>query len=62
MIMNNSLRSALEAEGANLSSIKEKIEAEHGSTILAYEGFTQEAAGVTSVDEVERVTLNLEAK
>ena len=62
MIMNNSLRSALEAEGATLSSIKEKIEAEHGSTILAYEGFKLVAAGVTSVDEVERVTLNLEAK
>ncbi len=60
MIMNNSLRIALEAEGATLSSIKDEIEREHGSSIMAYEGFKLVAAGVTSVDEVERVTLNLE--
>ena len=62
MVMNNELRSTLEAEGATLSSIKVQIEKEHGSTILAYEGFKLAAEGVTSIDEVERVTLNLEKK
>ena len=60
MVMNNALRSALEAENATLSSIKEEIEREHGSSIMAYEGFKLVEAGVTSVEEVERVTLNLE--
>jgi len=60
MVMNNSLRSTLEAENATLSSIKAEIEREHGSSIMAYEGFKLVEAGITSVEEVERVTLNLE--
>ncbi len=60
LVMNNSLRAALESEGATLSSIKLKIEAEHGSSILVVEGLKQAAAGMTSMEEVERVTLNLE--
>ena len=40
--------------------IKEEIEREHGSSIMAYEGFKLVEAGITSVEEVERVTLNLE--
>ncbi len=60
LVMDNRLRAALEADGATLSSIKIQIEQEHGSTILAYEGFKLVAAGITSIDEVERVTLNLE--
>ncbi|MBS1368410.1 MAG: type II/IV secretion system protein [Lentisphaeria bacterium] len=62
MVMNNSLRTVLEAENATLSSIKEKIEEEHGSSILRYEGCKLVAAGITSMDEIERVTLNLEKK
>ena len=62
MVMDNELRSTLEAEGATLSSIKVQIEKEHGSTVLAYEGYKLAAAGVTSIEEVERVTLNLERK
>ena len=60
MVMNNSLRSALETENATLGSIKEEIEREHGSSIMAYEGFKLVEAGITTIEEVERVTLNLE--
>jgi len=60
LVMNNELRSALEAENATLSSIKVQLEKAHGSSILAYEGFKLVADGITSLDEVERVTLNLE--
>jgi type IV pilus assembly protein PilB len=62
MVMDNELRSTLEAEGATLSSIKVQIEKEHGSTVLAYEGCKLASEGITSIDEVERVTLNLEKK
>jgi len=62
MVMDNELRSTLEAEGATLSSIKVQIEKEHGSTVLAYEGYKLASEGITSIDEVERVTLNLEKK
>ena len=40
--------------------IKEEIEREHGSSIMAYEGFKLVEAGITTIEEVERVTLNLE--
>lgn len=60
LVMNSKLRMALEAEGASLSSIKDQIEAEHGSSMMAYEGFKLVEAGVTSIAEIERVTLNLE--
>ena len=59
MIMNSQLRQLLEAEGATLSSIQEYINSEHGSSIMAYKGFRLAAEGMTSIDEVNRVTMNM---
>ena len=40
--------------------VKIEIEARHGSSIMAYEGYKLAAQGVTSVEEVERVTFDME--
>ncbi|MDD3885317.1 MAG: GspE/PulE family protein [Victivallaceae bacterium] len=60
LVMNNSFRSLLESDSATLSSIKEGIDVEHGASALAYEGYKLVAAGVTSLAEVQRVTMDLE--
>ncbi len=60
MVMNNRLREVFEDEHATISSIKIEIEKEHGSSIMAYEGYKLAAAGITSVEEVERVTFDME--
>ena len=60
MIMTNRLREVFEDEHATISTIKIEIENEHGSSIIAYEGYKLAAAGVTSVEEVERVTFDME--
>jgi len=60
MVMNNRLREVFEDEHATISSIKIEIENEHGSSIMAYEGYKLAAAGITSVEEVERVTFDME--
>ena len=60
MVMTNRLREVFEDEHATISTIKIEIESEHGSSIIAYEGYKLAAAGVTSVEEVERVTFDME--
>ena len=60
MIMTNRLREVFEDEHATISSIKIEMENEHGSSIIAYEGYKLAAYGITSVEEVERVTFDME--
>ena len=60
MVMDNRLREVFEDEHATISTVKIEIEARHGSSIMAYEGYKLAAQGVTSVEEVERVTFDME--
>ena len=60
MVINSQLRQLLEAEGATMSSIQEYINAEHGSSMMAYKGFRLVAAGITSISEVNRVAMDME--
>ncbi len=59
MVINSQLRQLLEAEGATLSSIQEYINSEYGSSMMAYKGFRLVAAGITSIDEVNRVAMDM---
>ena len=60
MVMNNRLREIFENEQTTMAAVKLEIEKEHGSSIMAYEGYKLAAAGITSVAEVERVTFDME--
>ena len=60
MVMDNSLREIFEDETTTISTVKMELEKEHGSSIMAYEGYKLAAAGVTSVEEVERITFDME--
>ena len=60
MVMNNRLREVFEDEHATVSTIKIEIEKEHDSSIIAFEGYRLAAAGITSAEEVERVTFDME--
>lgn len=60
MVVNSKLRELLESENATLASIQAFIESEHGSSVIAYKGYQMAAAGLTSLDEVGRVSMNLE--
>ena len=60
MVMDNRLREVFEDEHATISTVKIEIEARHGSSIMAYEGYKLAAQGVTSIEEVERVTFDME--
>ena len=59
MVMDDRLRSIFEDEHTTPASIKAEIEARHGASVMAYEGYKLAAAGVTSVEEVERVTFDM---
>lgn len=60
MVMNNHLREVFEEEHATIGKIKIEIENTYGGSIMAYEGYKLAAAGITSVEEVERVTFDME--
>ncbi len=60
MVMNNRLREIFENEQSTMATVKIELEKEHGSSIMAYEGYKLAAAGITSVDEVARVTFDME--
>lgn len=60
MVMNNTLREIFENEKTTMATVKMELEKEHGSSIMAYEGYKLAAAGVTSVEEVARVTFDME--
>ena len=59
MVMDDRLRMIFEDEHTTPASIKAEIEARHGASVMAYEGYKLAAAGVTSVEEVERVTFDM---
>ena len=59
MRVNNQLRMLFEAENPSLAAIKDEMEKEHGSSLMRFEGFKLVAQGLTSLEEVERVTMNL---
>ncbi len=59
LVMTEALKHALEEPNANMTAIKAKF-AQSGGAMLAYEGFKLAAAGETSIEEVERVTLKLD--
>ena len=58
--MNNHLREVFENENSTMATVKIELEKEHGSSIMAYEGYKLAAAGITSVDEVARITFDME--
>lgn len=60
LVMTEALKHALEEPDANMTAIKAKFSETGGTTMLAYEGFKLVAAGETSLEEVERVTLRLD--
>ena len=60
MVMNNRLREIFENEQSTMATVKSELENEHGSSIMAYEGYKLAAAGITSADEVARVTFDME--
>ena len=60
MVMNNRLREIFENESTTMATVKIELEKEHGSSVMAYEGYKLAAAGITSVAEVERVTFDME--
>lgn len=59
MTVTNQLRMLFEDENPSLAAIKDEMEKEHGSSLMRFEGFKLVAQGLTSLDEVERVTMNL---
>ena len=56
LVVDNHLRSALEASNASLAKIKQEISSGH----LRLHGATLAAQGITSLDEVDRITLELD--
>lgn len=59
MVVNQQLRELLEDEETTLATVQAYIEREHGSSVMAYKGYQLVADGITSVDEVNRIALNL---
>lgn len=60
MVMTNSLREIFEKEQTTMATVKIELEKEHGSSTMAYEGYKLAAAGLTSIEEIERVTFDME--
>ncbi len=60
MPLNSKLRLALEAEDASMATISASMGDSLGQGPMFFEGMKLVAAGVTSIDEVEQVTLNME--
>lgn len=54
------LRNLLDADGVPVSMIRQELEREHGSSMLAYRGFQLVSTGRTSEDEVRRAILTQE--
>lgn len=59
MVVNHQLRELLEDEATTLATVQAYIEREHGSSVMAYKGYRLAAEGITSLDEVNRIALNL---
>lgn len=59
LVMTEALKHALEEPNANMTAIKAKF-SQSGGAMLSYEGLKLAAAGETSIEEVERVTLKLD--
>ena len=59
MVVNHQLRALLEDESTTLATVQAYIEREHGSSMMAYKGYQLAAQGACSIDEVNRIALNL---
>ena len=60
MVVNHQLRNLLESDTATIATIQNYIEKEHGSSMMAYKGYQLVAQGISSVEEVNRIVLDLE--
>ena len=58
--VSDGLRALLGNGQTTVDDIRAGIESEYGASILAYEGYKLAAAGITSVEEVERVAFDME--
>ena len=59
MVVNHELRNLLEDENTTLATVQAYIEKAHGSSMMAYKGYQLVAQGVCSIEEVNRIALNL---
>ena len=59
LAVDDELRELLEDEHSNLSSIQKKLKANSGGNVMLRSGFNLVAQGVTSFDEVKRVTMEM---
>ena len=59
MVVNHELRNLLEDDATTLATIQAYIEREHGSSMMAYKGYQLVSQGVCSIEEVNRIALNL---
>ncbi len=61
LVVDDALRAALESDGASLPAVRERLEAERGGRGLVRGGYGLVAAGITSLEEVERAMQSEEA-
>lgn len=59
MVMNHQLRDLLEDESTTLATVQSYIEREHGSSMMFYKGYQLVAQGICSIEEINRIALNL---
>ena len=59
LTIDGELREALGNENVNLASIQNLLEQRTGGNVIAYKAFQLVAAGITTIDEVNRVTFDL---
>jgi type II secretory ATPase GspE/PulE/Tfp pilus assembly ATPase PilB-like protein len=60
LVIDSALRAELEQENVSLSRIKQLAEARDVSNNLLYHGATLAAQGITSLSEIDRVTIEMD--
>ena len=59
LVIDGELRETLGGENVNLAAIQNILEQKTGGNVIAYKAFQLVAAGITTIDEVNRVTFDL---
>ena len=59
MVMDQQLKTLLESDSATPANVQEYIERVHGSSMMAYKAYQLVSQGVCSIDEVNRIVMNL---
>ena len=59
LAVNDELRELLEDEHTNLSNIQKRLKSSAGGSAMIRSGYALAAKGITSTDEVRRVTLEV---